>query len=145
MVCRNIVTRFRTCTPTVVTGYALLLHVHTYFYEVPWCDIIDMCLSRQLIFGFAFVVNQFAGITVQPLIGAGYGFFSVKVFYRIAQCIETDRLVCINSQSFTAFLFRVNQRVSVWCPFSCGRTYGKYIWSAVVLYRSINVPALRSI
>ena len=107
----------------VVTTYPHLLHVNTYFHEIAWSNVVNMGLARLDILGGSHIVLQFFRVAVIPLIVSVCSFFAVEIFYRVTQGIESDGVVGIDGQSF-ALLAR---------PFSCGRTYGKYMLSAVFL------------
>ena len=115
--------RQRAVSPAVITGYTLLFHINTYFNEITWSDIVDVGHAAYYIFSLCLVVvgNLFGG-EISPLARTVNGFFRIKVLYRIAQCIETDGLSARINRPFPPLRLSSTQRVSVRCPFSCGRT-----------------------
>ena len=91
---RDLVERFRACTPTVISAYTLLLHVHTNLYEISRNDVINMMHSPQYVTGgILIMIGYFFRAKVIPLVRVGQSLFRVKVFDRVAQGIETDRTV----------------------------------------------------
>ena len=101
---RNKILRFGLGAPAVISAYSHLLHVYTNFYEILGRDIVDMCLARLDVSGSRDVMFQLCRIAVVPLIISVYVVFAVKVFNRIAQRIETDSLIGIDSQPFAILL-----------------------------------------
>ena len=68
----NLVERFGTCPPTIITAYSLLLHVDTNFDEVSWSDVVDVMHPAQYIAGgLLVVVGSFFRAEVIPLVGVG--------------------------------------------------------------------------
>ena len=97
LVSRNQVLRIRNGAPAVVTSHTHLLHVDAYFHKIARSDVVDVRLAWFDVAGRCHIMLPFFFVAVLPLIVAVSSFFTVKVFYRVAQGIETDSLVSISS------------------------------------------------
>ena len=111
---RDLVERFRACTPTVISAYSLLLHVHTNLYEISRNDVINMMHSPQYITGgILIMIGNFFRTKVIPLVRVGQSLFRVKIFDRVGKALKPIVLSATKTRPFPLAGDKAIQRVSV--------------------------------
>lgn len=89
--------------PAVVSGYSLLFHINADLHEIARRDVVDMCVTRTVIFCLHFrACCNFFATEIIPLIGPVCGLFRIKVFHTVAECVEANSTVRNQYESFLA-------------------------------------------